>query len=232
MIPFLKARFEGLKRLVHTYVEQPMKEKLIDWSELSNYKIKNKIKRFFGMQYLKTRTSEFHKDLWGYIILPIALALFLALISAPVWADDVTINWTAPDGKEQCTAVTEVPDLAGYRIWELVATINDPAATSHVLPGKLPGDYTYVSSSLDTDGLESRLSNEATKTVTSFTVSEETAYTMARIENAFILLPIGTVPVGTACDVTQSVNGKYVVHVDNVTWTSSNEAFVVVADCS
>ena len=232
MIPFLRARLDGLKRLFKAHVEQPIKTKLIDWSELSPYHWTHRIKRWLGMQYLKTRTSDFHKDLWGYIILPGLVAIFLALVSAPLWAEDVTISWTPPDGQEQCSAVTGPPDLAGYRILEVVATIDDPAATSHVLPGKLPGEYTYLSTSLDTDGNESRLSNEAIKIVTTFQVSNETVYTMARIENAFILLPIGTAPLGTACDVNQSVNGKYVVHVDNVTWTSSNEAFVVVADCS
>lgn len=232
MIPFLKARVEGLTRLFNTYVDQRIKAKLIDWSELSPYKIKNRIKRWFGMQYLKTRTSDFHKDLWGYIIIPAAVFIFLLLVSAPLWAADITISWTAPDGQEQCSAATGPPDLAGYRILEVVATIDDPAVTSYVIAAQLPGDYTYLSTAIDTDGNESRLSNEAIKTVTTFQVSNETAYTMARIENAFILLPIGTVPIGTDCDVNQSVNGKYVVHVDNVTWTSSNEAYVVVADCS
>jgi hypothetical protein len=184
------------------------------------------------MQYLKTRTSDFHKDLWGYFILPGLLALVLFLLSAPLWAEDITISWQAPTGTEQCTPGTEAPTLSGYRILQVVAVIDDPAQLSYVIPGQLPGEYTFLSTSVDTAGAESRLSNEAIKTVTSFVVSEQTAYTMARIENAFILLPIGTVPLGTACDVNQSVNGKYVVHVDNVTWDSSNEAYVVVADCS
>jgi len=81
MIPFLKARLVGLEKLT--------KNRLVEWSELSNYKITNKIKRWFGMQYLKTRTSDYHKDLWGYVIFPALLVLFIALLSSPAWAQDI-----------------------------------------------------------------------------------------------------------------------------------------------
>jgi len=78
MIPFLKARLAGLERL--------LKDRLVAWSELSPYHWTCRIKRWFGMQYLKTRTSDVHKDLWGYIIIPGLIFLFIFLLTAPLWS--------------------------------------------------------------------------------------------------------------------------------------------------
>ena len=76
-VPFLKARLAGLERLA--------KDGLIRWSELSTYYWTHRAKRWVGQQYLQTRHSEFHKDLWGYVVLPGLLVLMLALVSAPLW---------------------------------------------------------------------------------------------------------------------------------------------------
>lgn len=83
MIPFVKARWEGLKRVVDTYVEQPIKLKLVEWAELSPHYPLNRFKRWLGNQYVMSRSSEFHIDLWGYIIIPIALFAFAAIL---VWS--------------------------------------------------------------------------------------------------------------------------------------------------
>jgi len=77
MIPFLKARLAGLERF--------LKDRLVSWSELSPYHWTCRAKRWLGTQYVKTRTSDFHKDLWGYIILPGLLFLVVALAFAPLW---------------------------------------------------------------------------------------------------------------------------------------------------
>ena len=85
MIPFLRARLQGLERLYEQCIEQPIKLRLVEWSELSPYHWTHRLKRWLGMQYLKTRHSEVHRDLWGYFILPGCLFLMIALLSAPFW---------------------------------------------------------------------------------------------------------------------------------------------------
>lgn len=63
------------------------------------------------------------------------------------------------------------------------------------------------------------------------TVTSGVAYTVIKAEDKFVLLPVGTVPAGVACDPTQSVNGKYVVPRSSVTWSGSVRPVVVLGDC-
>ena len=76
-VPFLKARVAGLERLA--------KDGLVRWSELGDYHWKHRIRRWIGLEYLKTRHSEFHKDLYGYVILPGLVVITVALLLAPLW---------------------------------------------------------------------------------------------------------------------------------------------------
>ncbi len=76
-LPFLKARIAGLERLA--------KDCLVRWSELSDYHWTHRIRRWIGLEYLKTRHSDFHKDLYGYFIIPGSLILIVALLCAPLW---------------------------------------------------------------------------------------------------------------------------------------------------
>jgi hypothetical protein len=83
VIPFLKARWEGLKKVYSTYVEQPIKLKLVEWAELSPHYLRNRFKRWLGNQYIMSRSDDFYLDLWGYFIIPIALVAFAAIL---VWS--------------------------------------------------------------------------------------------------------------------------------------------------
>jgi hypothetical protein len=59
------------------------------------------------------------------------------------------------------------------------------------------------------------------------------AFTVEKIENGFVTLPVGTVPVGTPCidDVNMTVNGYRVVPREAVIWSGSIQPPVVVAAC-
>ena len=157
--------------------------------------------------------------------------LLIMLLMPAAHADDVTLTWTNPTGQETCSDAGPLTTLAGTRIWQLVAEINDPDAVTFTIPDQLPGEYSYVATSFTTDGEESRVSGKATKTVETFVVTVETIYTVVRTNNRFLLLPAGTVPLGTPCDVDNSVNGKYAVDTDEVTWTGNIRPQVVVAEC-
>lgn len=59
----------------------------------------------------------------------------------------------------------------------------------------------------------------------------QTVYMEVRGTDRFSLVAVGTVPLATSCDATQSVNGFYVVPNKLVTWSGSVRPPVVVAKC-
>ncbi len=61
--------------------------------------------------------------------------------------------------------------------------------------------------------------------------SATTVYNLVKRANGFVLVAVGTVPLNTTCDATQSVNGHNVVPVSAVTWSGSVKPIVVVAKC-
>jgi len=60
---------------------------------------------------------------------------------------------------------------------------------------------------------------------------EPQVYNVVKREDRFLLVYVGTAPIGTICDPTQSVNGKYVVPVSAVTWAGTVKPVVVVGTC-
>ena len=141
-------------------------------------------------------------------------------------ADDVTLSWTNPTEQESCTNAGPTT-IDGVHIWQLVGTI--PAATSFTISGLKPGSYTYGATAYNSNG-ESRLSGVVEKTVTEFTVVDERAYIVAKTNGRFLLLVVGTVPIGTVCDVATEVNGFNSVPVSDVTFTGARDV-LVVAKC-
>lgn len=58
-----------------------------------------------------------------------------------------------------------------------------------------------------------------------------TVYYVVQQANKFVAIPVGTAPVGTACDMTQSVDGMNGVARSSVTWYGSVKPLAVVAPC-
>jgi hypothetical protein len=58
-----------------------------------------------------------------------------------------------------------------------------------------------------------------------------TAYVIEKSKDRLVALPAGTIPLGTACDVSQPVLGFYVVPSDSVKWSGSVRSLAVVATC-
>lgn len=167
-------------------------------------------------------------------------------IAFPVKADSVTLSWTNPTGTEECVAGPTYTNPGGTRIWQLVADIPDPGQTieSHVLLAVKPGTYDYVATTYDDAGVESRVSGKATKTVTEWVVTDTRARIVAKTTNSVILPVVGTIPLGTACDVNLEITGPvfaddgitieartfYAVDVALVTFTGVGDA-LVIAEC-
>ena len=113
-----------------------------------------------------------------------------------------------------------------------------------------PGVYYVAMTATNALGERSAISNEVIKTQLApapgvpqapvILADEQVAFTLIKQPNRFLLLPIGTVPAGTVCDPTQTVNGLGAVPTDDVQWTCQDDIpngifcprpVVVVASC-
>lgn len=81
-----------------------------------------------------------------------------------------TLSWTPPTQNEDGTPLT---NLAGYRIYygtesgnyTRTVSIPNPGISTYTIDGLTPNTYFFVSTAVNTVGVESNYSNETTKTV-------------------------------------------------------------------
>ncbi len=81
-----------------------------------------------------------------------------------------TLNWTPPT---QNTDGSNLMDLAGYKIYYGTSpdsylnqiTINNPGVTTYVVDNLTPNTWYLVSTAFNSSGMESDVSNVATKTI-------------------------------------------------------------------
>ncbi len=169
-----------------------------------------------------------------------------------------TLSWTAPTENECGPATPLIPisdpgycppldDLAGYNVYygtesgvypdtQLVNGLD----TIHTVDSLSEQTWYFMVTAFDTSGNESDPSNEATKTgdvsapgapAIEYRTIDTKVYTVSKQDDAFLQTVVGTVPIGTLCDVAQRVNGRYAVPVAAVTFTGTVRDIVVVADC-
>jgi hypothetical protein len=171
---------------------------------------------------------------WNFRIFLAALALFAVVIGVATRAraGDLTATWEAP--VTNCDG-SPVANLAGFRAYwgPYHAHLADPALTSYTVGGLPPGEWWIGITAYNTDGEESPIAGPVVKTIAAgeFVTSAPTVYNVLKHKNELLLLPIGTVPLGTPCDVRYSVNGHYAVPRELVTWSGSIQQQVVVAAC-
>ena len=156
------------------------------------------------------------------------LGLWLVLLCAPVWAEDVTLSWTNPTEQESC-APAGPTTIDGVNIWQLIATVDYPVE-DFVIEDQPPGDYTYTATAFNSSG-ESRNSGHTTKTVSEFVSVELNVYYPIAQPNSVLLLTIGTVPLGTPCNPDIEIDGHYPVDRALVDWAGTAEPLLVVAKC-
>ncbi len=158
------------------------------------------------------------------------VALVLLMPVATAVADDIMLTWTNPDRTFTMTDAGAYTNPGGTKIYMEVADTADADIQSFVIPNMKPGTYKFVSVSYDDQGVASPVSNEAEKTVTSFVTIDPAVYIVAKIPGNFLLLVVGTVPLGTPCNPSVEVNGHYSVPSDQVTWTGAHDV-IAVAKC-
>jgi len=178
------------------------------------------------------------KKLWVLVFL---------FASSVTLAGAVTLTWTPSTENTDGTPLT---DLREYHLYYGTTQggpypntehTNDPNVSSWVVNDLAAGTYYFVATAINDASVESAFSNEAIKVVagaapnppTNLVVDDVVAYSVFKLDNAFALVPIGTVPSDTVCDPTNGVNGHFVVPVDVVTfYNQASNPQVVVASCS
>jgi hypothetical protein len=170
---------------------------------------------------------------WNFRVFLLGLAVFAVVIGVATRAraGDLTATWTAPATNCDGSPIT---NLAGFRAYwgPYRADLPDPALTSYTVGGLPPGEWWIGITAYNADGEESPIAL-VVKTVAAneFVTSAPTVYNVLKHANSLLLLPVGTVPLGTPCNAAQSVNGRYVVPRELVTWSGSIRPTIVVAAC-
>lgn len=160
------------------------------------------------------------------------------------------INWIAPS---QNTNGTPLTNLAGFKLYRRLcsAASYDPpidipgTVANYSLATQVPGTYCVALTAYNSVGAESAKSAVASWAVAGVSVNivppaspvtiAPTIYTVIKTEGNLVLLPVGTVPLGTFCDNTQGTirMGKvyFVTSLEHVTWSGGAHPKVAVAAC-
>lgn len=145
-------------------------------------------------------------------------------------AGEATITWTAPTTNCNGTSLT---NLKHYELIygqnRLILPLTPLSKTIFGLP---PGTHWFSLAAVNTNDVRSEFVT-ASKTVlpAEFKTTSTTVYTFVKAEGRILVLPTAhTVPLGVACDYTQSVNGKYVIPVSAINVVGARPV-TVVGDC-
>lgn len=179
----------------------------------------------------------------------LALGLLLALVSGQAAAATKTVSWHNPTQNTdesslppeliQQTTVVWAATQAGLPASTLTKVVTGPATSTSISLN--PGTWFVAAKTTAKNGNTSVLSAAVQLTVSdpvpnpptgvTVTAVETTAFQVIGTLDKFTLLPVGTVPAGTACNPTQSVNGHYGVPRASVAWFGSVKPQAVVAKC-
>lgn len=185
----------------------------------------------------------------------IALAAVALCFSGHLHATDLTVKCSAPttgtDGNPLPSDETITFNLYGAVQGQPLKLLTPTPSTSclWVRANVTPGTICYTPTAVGTRGTSISESAQPPlvcavvaaptvppvppggTTVTAVTVAT-TVYMELQVPNGFSFLAIGTVPLGTPCDMTQGVNNFNVVPAAAVTWTGNIHRLAALAACS
>lgn len=164
-----------------------------------------------------------------------ACAAGVLLLPQACKAASADIAWTAP--VKNCNG-TPLTDLSGYSMTYGRNQVTLPAtANAHTVTGLAPGSWWFSLAALTAAGERSEfITVSRTVTPDEFTtVVAQTAFMAVRQNDAYVMLPVGSVPGGTKCDSNNGViaGGKsyFAVPSSAVQWYGSTKPTVALATC-
>lgn len=146
-------------------------------------------------------------------------------------AGEAVLTWTAPT--TNCNG-TQLTNLKHYElIYGQTKEVLPLTPRSKTITGLTPGTHWFSLAAVNTQDVRSEfVTNSKVIPPEQFVTKATTVYTFIRAEGRVVVLPtLHTVPLGTVCDATQSVNGKYVVPREAVAWSGSARLVAVLAEC-
>lgn len=185
----------------------------------------------------------------------LAAAFVVVGVVTPAHSTDLTVKCTAPingtDGKPLPSDETITFNLYGAMQGQPLKLLTPTPASAclWVRANVTPGTICYAPTAVGTRGTSTAESAQPTPvcsvvqppatppqppgspTVTAVTVAT-TVYMELQVPNGFSFLAIGTVPLGTPCDMTQGINNFNVVPTSAVTWTGNIHRLAALAACS
>lgn len=170
------------------------------------------------------------KKLIPFLTTAIIMIATLSLMSECAKAGEAALTWTAPTRNCDGTLLTNLAkyDLTyGQKRQDLPLT-----PLSKTVTGLTPGSWWFSLAAVNSDGDRSEfVTVEKVVAPTEFVTTSTTVYTFFRSGgNITVTGTLHRVPLGTVCDATQSVNGKYKVPLEAVTW-SGTKLTAALADC-
>lgn len=172
------------------------------------------------------------------------MLLLLGLGAAVIWVSivlgkspiglafggDASLTWVAPTSNCDGTSLT---DLTGYSLTygqkhEALPT----TPLSKTVTGLTPGTWWFSLAAVTPGARSEFITVEKVIPPEQFVTKTTSVYTFAKAEGNILILPtLHKVVLGTQCDATQSVNGKYIIPRSAVTWSGSARPVAVLGDC-
>lgn len=153
----------------------------------------------------------------------------LALMSRCAEAGEATLTWGAPT--QNCNG-TLLTDLSGYDL--TYGQKREPLPStplSKTITGLTPGTWWFSLAAVTPTTRSEFITVEKVIPPEEFVTKSTTVYTFFRSGgNITVVGTLHRVPLGTVCDATQSVNGKYKVPLEAVTWSGARLT-AALADC-
>ena len=164
-----------------------------------------------------------------FLLTAIVMSLTLVVMAKCAKAGEAALTWVAPTQNCNGTALT---NLTGYSL--TVSKVNQAlplAPQAYTVQGLTPGVWWFSLASVTPTNRSEFVTVSKTIAPTEFVTKTRTVYTFMRSGgNIMVLATSHTVPLGTVCDATQSVNGKYKVPLEAITWSGAKMT-AALADC-
>jgi hypothetical protein len=156
--------------------------------------------------------------------------LLLMLVAGTAHAGTADLTWVAPTKNCDGTLLTNLKEYTltyGQKKETLPLT-----QLSKTVTGLTPGFWWFSLAAVNTAGVSSQfVSSEKTVLPGEFVTKTNKVYTFFRTGGNIVLtVTPHTVGLGVTCDATQTVNGKYRVPLEAVTWNGS-KLTAALADC-